>query len=108
MRQRERERIERRARELCAWEDPDVASRFEILWSREIPDAYGLALTHLVWVIVSESHWRLSDPAERADTIAHELAHLITWARDPDAPTHGRKWAACFRRLREIAVEMEW
>jgi hypothetical protein len=108
MRARDRARVERKARELCAWEAPIVAERMVVLWAREIPDAYGVAFTWVPWVFLCETKWLTSDPTERADTIAHEIAHLIVWTRNADARTHGHEWSRCFRRLREHALEMEW
>lgn len=108
MRRRERERVERLAHEVCADEAPQLAGRLLLIWARELPDAYGLASAFQPWVLICETRWRTSDSDERADTIAHELAHLITWCRDSSAPPHGPAWESCFRRLREVAIEMEW
>lgn len=108
MRARERERYERLAHEVCAVEAPQLAGRLLLIWARELPDAYGLASAFFPWVLICETRWKLGDSDERADTIAHELAHVITWCRDAEAATHGPQWAACYRRLLEVAKEMEW
>jgi len=51
------------------------------------------------------------DPAERRDTILHEVAHLVVWARwrwrrlqysastEPHPPGHGEEWQGWARRM---------
>jgi hypothetical protein len=110
VRARERERIAALARELAAEVDATLARSMSLVWARDIPDRWASA--HVIGgvyeILVCETHWRDSDSEERADTIAHEVAHVVCWWRGVEEPLHGRKWRACFRRLRAIAVEMEW
>ena len=118
MRRRERERIADLTRDLCADEAPDVAARLVVIWAREIPGLWGVAhvfrphsgtdQSYECDVLISEHAWETASEEDRADTIAHELAHVVVWARDLKAPTHGAKWRRCFARLKASADGFDW
>lgn len=83
----------------------EAGIRLHVAWARELPDAYAVALdwgAETAWVVVCERRWVLH-PEQRAGTVAHELAHLLT--RDMD---HGPAWRRAYRRIRRLAEEHEW
>jgi len=52
------------------------------------------------WIYLSERAWDASNPEERADTLAHECAHVLAWTRHgTDIAPHGREWLRIFRSL---------
>lgn len=118
MRRRDRLRVEAQARELCDDEDPGVARQLIVIWARELPDLWGIAHVYRphwgpdrdteIDIVICEAGWAVASQEERADTVAHELAHAVVWARDHDAQTHGAKWRRCFARLKALALDLDW
>jgi len=99
-----REQIEEQILELVAVVDDKIARVTEIVWARSLPDSYAISLAFPSgpWIVISEAHWDES-PDDRADTVAHEVAHIAV----PDY-SHGSRWRSRYRRLRRIAHEMDW
>ena len=98
-------RFERLFVELAAEVDPQLAAALHVVWARCLPDSYALALPFSTadrWVLVCEARW-WAEPEQRADTAAHEIAHLLSGDYG-----HGPKFRRAFRRLLRISREMEW
>lgn len=105
MRARDRARAERRVRELAAAVDVALADAVRVVWAASLPDCYALALAFTErdqWVLLCAERWR-TEPDQRADTVAHELAHLHS-----GDSSHGRAWRRAYRRIRAMAREMTW
>lgn len=98
-------RFERLIVELAADVSPQLARAIRVVWARDLPDAYALALRFAKrdqWIVIDERLWQ-HFPEERADTAAHEVAHLLS-----EDCGHGPEWRKAFRRLRRVALEMDW
>ncbi len=86
-----------------------------IFWARDLdggdlydPDpTWALAVYPSLWIILSERAWNLAPEADRWDTIAHEIAHLIAWRRHGiEIRDHGREWRRIFARLHTLWDEV--
>ncbi len=101
MRRRDRDRVERMARDVVGDIDPRLARDLTIVWAREFPDgAWGVAISGVWMVALCESRWALASASENRDTLAHELAHLLAWKLHGEAiRDHGIEWRRLRRRL---------
>jgi predicted metallopeptidase len=110
VRRRDRRLAEERILDLAAEVCPRLAPSVHVVWARVLPDTYALACVHSsshLWIVLCEHRW-IAEPEERADTVAHELAHLrIDTAGGEELP-HGPRWRRVFRSYRRVAREMEW
>lgn len=107
MRASTRRRHERLIVELAAEASPQLARAIRVVWARSLPDVtwafvYGFTKQDQ-WLVLDEQRWRESTDEERADTAAHELAHLLS--KDDG---HGAEFRKAHRRLLRAALEMEW
>lgn len=81
-----------------------LAPTASVVWARAFPDGthaeahrYSAAVS---WITISEAAWDRSSAAERMDTIAHEVAHVLAWnEHGTDIEPHGREWRRIFRSL---------
>lgn len=91
MRAREREAAVRRVQSIA----PDVI----VIWARLLPGWSGIAIAPNV-IVLCEQRYGSDSPAERDDTIAHEIAHLYAW-RDHghSIQDHGPEWRKAKRTL---------
>lgn len=102
MRRRDRERVERLARDLVGDFDSRLARDLTIVWVRDFPDgAWGIAISDFWMVALCESRWSVSTDASNHDTLAHELAHLLAWKLHGEKiRDHGHEW----RQLRDAMI----
>jgi hypothetical protein len=116
VRARERHRVARKIREVCVLADPNVAKRLHVCWARDLVDSasridtlksYALmcVLEDSFVLIICEAGWLMSSDDERADTVAHEIAHATKWHEDNG---HGRVWKREHKRILEIAEGLDW
>lgn len=107
----QRTRIQEQAQELAHELAPNIT--IHVIWCRWLPDAHAYAYcgaragaASFGWILICETSWAHSSESERADTIAHEVAHVLTWH---DSPTdHGPEWKKVFKRLLKVALEFDW
>lgn len=67
------------------------------------PGTHAIADADLSEVYIVLAKWKASNQAERADTIAHEVAHLLT-----PGDGHCAKWTAELVRLLPLAQALTW
>lgn len=108
MRARERERVERHAARALAAVLPDV--RLLVGWSRRSWPHVEQHAEAFAWkadavIVIDERSYEASTPAEREDTVRHEIAHLVAWHRHGhDIADHGAEFA---RARRDIDATLE-
>lgn len=82
---------------LVEWSATELSRRWSVGWNARMRTRAGVA-----WL--EERHIDLNpkllarNPSRVREILAHELAHLVTWHRDPSAPQHGLHWAQLMRR----------
>lgn len=104
MNDRHRRRVERHARAALDCVEPGVPLR--VLWHADDSDEYAETVVFPreagAWIAISDRAWRVQSPAEREDTIRHELAHVVAWHRHGHGiRPHGREWLAARREIDE-------
>ena len=99
MRKRDRDRVERRARQIASLICPTCAAQIKIIWARSLPDAFGYAWQNLI--VFDEGRF-VGEEGE--DTLRHEVAHVLVFALHPNAKrSHGVEYRLMRNRLdREI------
>ena len=81
------------------WTSDLAAIHAEALWlTAARPEA---------WILISERAFLASSPADREDTVRHEIAHVVAWARHGTRiRAHGREWLSARRDL-DLALDVD-